>query len=591
MKKRRFLILLAAILSITMILAACEETSDGTGSSTSAASSETDSGTQSGSSQESASESGTGGDAEESSTEGVLDDHEIRDYFVFEDWQITDDDIYSTVSRIDGEVIDYDWDNNLLAVKTLDLDNFNNVVETIKVYDLTTMEVINEQTVTNEYNADVKDTVRLSVELAYPVIRVERASYSEGSINGTVYDVSYYFAKKDGGLIAHTNKENFDISYFDNGLVAVDMGDTTFWIDAGMNIVRTVDSIAANGYDIDEFNCEYKGYLYAWDYESLQIFNRSGMCCATYNIAHDGEINVHVLDNGNVLIQDLEYVDQYTRCDFVLEDCRIVVKSYVMNFINGELNEVDLNFIVDRISTAYEEAQREYSHLPFDLADGHDNQVFIFRFANGTIARYPEYAVMTNDLEIEYSLKNETEGVDMYSAYMIDANHYCADIYTAGYRQTYLFDLDGNIITIFNDDNMYVFGDKIVDRNGVYDMKMNVLYDFDAEGYSFYGYLGGDMLLGKFNFEKNAYETYKFNVAKLTPELLADGVNVEMGYHVTYNIYVLYDYRTDECIFYNLNGEEILRTGYHYFDVETVRDAAVIQIEFEGNSVLYVISK
>lgn len=574
-----------------MIFAACEESTDPDGSSTAASSSETESGTSADTTQNGASDSETVGGKDESATEKVIEDHEIRDYFVFDDYKVTDDDIYTTVSRIDGDIIDYDYYHNMVVVRNKDFDGLN-VVESVKVYDLTTMEVINEQSVKNEMGIDESKTVELDVSLNYPIIRVEKKSYGEGGDNAE-YDISYYFAKKGSDVIRRTSKENFELNYFDNGLVAVDMGDDVVWIDVNMEIVRTVSSVAANGYDIDEFDCEYKGYLYAWDrFDGLQIFNRSGVCCGVYRLEHNGEINVRVLNNGNALIQDLEYVDEYTTCDFVLGGHRCKVQSYIMNFIDGSLTPVEIDFIVDRTETAYESKNSIYrlydESMPFEMADGHDNQAFIFRFANGTIARYPEYVVMTDELEIEYSIKNNTEGVNMYNAYVADANHYCAYVEIAGNQQLCLFDLDGNMLLTVND-YTWINGNRIVSRGGVYDMDMNIVYDFEKNGYVYNGSIGDDLILRKMNYKTGAYETYRFDVATLTAKPFTDGVKKDLVIN-GFDCYLVVDTETYVYTLYNVKDEELLVTK-NYSSIDYTYDYYLIVTEFEGKPVTYVIGK
>lgn len=578
MKKRKFLILFVTLLCLTAVFVACK----GSDKNIDASQGETESG-------DGANSLETSTGQEEIPTEKVIEEHEIRDYFIFEDHEITEEDILTNVSRISGDIIDIDYDHNMVVAKNKDIDGLN-VVEVVKVYDLTTMEVINEQTVKNEVGLDYDEKVVLDVSLEYPVIRVAKKSYSEGSDN-RVYDCSYYFAKKGSEVIRSTDKSNFELTQFDNGLVAVDMGDEVVWIDINMEVVRTVDSVAANGYDIEEFNCEYKGYLYAWGkFDGLQIFNRSGVCSGVYKLEHDGEINVRVLNNGNALIQDLEYVDEYTACDFVLGGNRCKVQSYIMNFIDGSLEPVELDFIVDDINTAYEAKNSigNSGSMPFEMVDGHDNQAFIFRFANGTIARYPEYVVMTNNLEIEYSLKNNTEGVDMSSAYVADVNHYYAYVKSAGGSNLCLFDFDGNLLLTVNN-NVWISGSTMVSDGGVYDMDMNILYDFEENGYECIGNIGEDYILKKLNYKTGVYETYRFDVSTLTATLFTDGENNKLGFS-NGDVYAIVDIDTQVYTLYNVNDEVLLVVdGYNY--TRDLYEYYLICTEFEGEPVTYVIGK
>lgn len=552
MKKRMLLILLAAVLSCSILFVSCDDDS---------------------------------GKEEPSTPQNVglsqeAISHEIRDYFVLEGDVETV--AYTGVTRIDGEVVESDTENNLLAVRNKDLDVKNRVIETVEVYDLNTGKVINKQSVKYDLYAKPEEKTTLTVEIDYPIIRVVRESLSEEG--NPIYEASYYLAKEGSEEPIHSADNNtYEMTRLDNGLIACNMGGDVLWIDKDMEIVRTVDAVIANGYDVDTFDAEYEGYVYVWNTNSIQIFNRSGMCCATYEVPSDHNLNVHVLNNGNLLIQDLEIVDEYTACDFSLYTTRYTVTSYVMNFIDGAMQEVELDYYVGDIETAYVEDDS----LPFELAKGRDNCAFIQRFANGALALYPELVVLNNALEIEYSLKNATPGVILESAFALNANYYVAFVNAGGSMRPYIFDLDGNKICAYA--NGFVNERFIVTENAIYDYSMKSVLDLENGEFVCRDVevdeMSSNVFLSKYNFTTAQEEWYLFDGSANAPKLLADGEDVQFstavgGLYATVseNVYTVYA----------ANGTELLVT-YGFRGIELFDQIAVISAEFEGSPMTYVL--
>ena len=581
MKKGKLLILLVAILSLFLMLAACEKTSDAEQPSTD---------TQVGSSSEVASEE----TQEEVSTEAPEVKHEAHDYFVLsENEEIS---VYKEISKIDGTAYDFDYYGNLVLVRNQEIDVKNDVIDSVIIYDATSGEAIFETSVSYPLHPGMNDRVTLEVSVSYPVIRVSKMSYGEDGFED--YDVSYYFAKKDGKLIKNTDQTAFDHKELGNGLQCFVMGDSTVWIDKNMNIVSTADVIINNDYDVYEFSSEYMGYLYSWDYSQIQIFNRSGVCSGTYSIDHDGLLNAYVLNDGNVVLQELEPVDEYTEYDVTLMGQKFTVKSYIMNYVNGAMTEIELDFIIDNLCSKY--GEDENYKFPFGLAAGHENQAYIYRFAHGTLSPYVEYVVLNNSLEIEYTLKNDMHGVNYTNAYATDSHHYIAHAPLANTEQAYLFDLDGNAIPITEDGLSEIVGKYIVTDEAILDRDLNVVYDFVANGFKD-GVFGVDysncrIYMSKYNFLTGGKEYYLFDRSTKKEILIADGIKTEIfddpstlgadgigdGYYVIHNI------EDNTYTFYNTDGEAIL-VMYGVMMVYELNDVLIVRAEFEGDILIYTI--
>ncbi len=576
MKKGKLLCLLAAMLSFALLFSACAGTAPALdGASTSGSGQETT-------------------DTAPEKTQKETDRQEVSQDPIHQYFDLIDEEdkiAYTKVERMDGELLEYDREHHLASLLTKELDTENKVIETVKVYDLKTGEVINEQSVSNLLYAPEVERVELEVDLDYPIIRVSKESWDKDAAR-SVYDVSYYLAKKDAEVLRQTNKGNYSLKRFDNDLVAVDMGDDVLWIDRNMEIVRTVESIAANGYFVEEFNAEYQGYLYAWNQQELQVFNRAGMCCATYTIDHEGALSPHVLDDGDVLIQDLEFVDAFTECDFVLHGYRCVLKSYVMSFLDGTVKEVTLDYVVDSLDTAY----GDEADMPFELAEGKENQALIYRFANGQLSHFAEYVVMNNELTIEYTLKNETVGVYLQEAYATSNNFYVAPVKTGGFYQDYMFSFDGKPIAVYG--NGWINEKFIVAEDAIYDYSMKKVFDIAesefAGGELWIDSKSDNVFLSKVNFVTCKTEWYLFNGEEDEPVLLTDGVESTLlwsddGYYVTRDACRSPAFSGNEYTVYSSDGEVLLITTCLNPDFYLLDGMLLVKAEFEGNPIVYVV--
>ena len=127
MKKGKLLILLLAVLSLTVLFAACDSAESETSSETEAV---TD----------------VNAGNEEDTIGAVLEEQETSENEIYEFFDIYKEDesvVFDEISRLEGEMIDYDLGRNIVALKTTEIDNFNMFIETVKVYDiLTVMSVI-----------------------------------------------------------------------------------------------------------------------------------------------------------------------------------------------------------------------------------------------------------------------------------------------------------------------------------------------------------------------------------------------------------------------------------------------------------------
>ena len=584
MKQGKLSILLAAVLCLTMLITACTDAGVADDSETTLdASSDSATTTVEGETPES-------GDSEEETLPEAVK-HEVHDWFVLMDENGPEN--LSDISRIEGEVISQDLDHNLVVIRDRDLDRYNNVVTKLTVYNVLTNETLVEAEAESPLNCQVEeDAVTLSVSIEYPVVRVLKSYYVDDK---PVYDADFYLAKAGENNCIHSVKQAdaaliptvFDLDDLYNGLVKATLGDQIMWIDSGMNVIRTVPTITENGYDPD-FHGEYQGCLYTLDSEYVRVFNRQGLCSAEYLLEDliNGYLDSFILDNGNVLIHEYTYVEDYESYDFAIEGDRLAVTSYVLDFDEGTLTEVDLGFVVTHLQTAY--GDTDNGNFDMKLARGLDNQAYIHRFANGSINTYPEYVVLSNDLQVQYTLKNSTLGVDLATLYVIDNYHYSAYVDAGVGAGYYVFDLDGNIVA-YDVDGYLSGGYQLVDNGYFYNGAGELVFDAYTEGYTVHDTFEYMAFVGKLNTTTGGYETFRRDLRTNKVVQLSDGIKTQLT-DLDESFYTVLEIDTGVYTVYTMDGTPLLVSGEACF-VTTYDDIYTIQTTFDGENILYVVKE
>ena len=573
MKKGSLCLLLTLILCFSVIFISCEKNTDPDETSETSAVSE-------------ASETQATVEAE---TEPPMVAHEMHDYLLYVD---EDDPVYSTAKQLEGECVDYDADHNLAVMKEEDIDVYNNLVVKYKVYDLVSGDAIFEKEHSSPYYGNqipeygTKST--MSVDIEYPVIRVKITNTTQySSVTETTYSISYFAAKKDGELIHQTTDNSLQVKIdMGDNLYALTLGDEVFWLDKNIDVIRTADKIVTNDdYDFQSFDAEYQGYLYSWSYNRLQIFNRAGFCTIDYTADDDSSIGCFLLNDGNVLLQKIKKTDIYSSYDFVFYGDRFDLATYIVNSVTGEMTEIELDFLVSDLKSAYSE-EAFVTGRSFTLTPGSDNKAIVYRIANGVIAKDQTYVVLDNGMNIEYTLKNDTP-VIMYDIDLPAATHnlYVATVQSGGVQCYQVFDLDGNYVCSYN--SAEAITDRyVVTEDKIYDHKMNVVYDLNANNYSLLRVAGDNIFLKKTNFATGADEVYIFN-GKDNIELLANGVNTVFVSGESIG-YALQNAETGVYSIY-ANDKTELWSGISAPTVTICEDVVLVRAGFNGKTLAYVI--
>ena len=204
--------------------------------------------------------------------------------------------------------------------------------------------------------------------------------------------------------------------------------------------------------------------------------------------------------------------------------------------------------------------------------------------------------VLSNDLAIEYTVKNTTPGREFDTITLINAQLYSMDVSEGGSYQTYLFDLDGKMITPITDD--YEFIDNyIVTENAIYDYDMQVVYEIPNT----YDFVSADqdsnrIYFARTNFETGLLEISLFDGEKKEPVIWNDGSKevfytmfddgIYLTYNIeneTYNLYAADDTQLVSIFAQTLDIESLFRIYY------TNNGCLVMEGEFNGNDFVFII--
>ena len=586
MKQGKLSILLAALLCLAMLVTACADA--GVPDDSENASDVSSDGAVITMDGESGNSDGTA--EEETLPEEVK--HEVHDWFVLMDENGPE--TLSDISRIEGEVIQKDPSHNLVVIRDRDLDRYNNVITKVTVYNVLTNETVLKVEFESPLHCQVEeDEITLDVVINYPVIRVLKSYYADGE---PVVDADFYLAKAVEDNCIYSIKQSdasltpadFETEYLYNGLVKATLGDQILWIDDDMNVIRAVSTIAAQGYGTD-FHGEYQGCLYTLTPNCVRVFNRQGLCSAEYLPAdpNNSEMTAFILNNGNVLIHEYTSVKDHEACDFAVGGNRLAVSTFVLDFDEGTLTEVDLGFVVTDLQTSYSDTNNN-SHFGMKLANGRDNQAYIYRFTNGNISTYPEYVVLGNNLEVQYTLKNTTPGVNLATLSVIDNHHYSAHVDAGIGAGNYVFDLDGNVVA-YDVNGVLCGGYQMISGGYFYNGAGELVFDAHTEGYTVQHHYEYMVFLSKLNTATNSTEVFRHDLRTGKTELLCDGIETGLS---TWGdgFYTVQDLHTDVYTVYTADGTPLLVSAERC-NVSIYNDIYLIQTTFDGEGILYVVKE
>ena len=533
---------------------------------------------------------------DESNTEIVLNG---SDYFVaenpYEQVVYTPDMTYD----LEGDILDVFAEKSLAAVVVTDLDVYNYDVDTVQIVDLLTGNVILNKSVKNLRNDPI--TKRITAEFCDEcgIITITETTITDPGLETEKTDtvVYHYTAKLAPELLGVSINDTHECKDLgDVYAIAIEKKITFF--DEEMNYISDkngdfleVDDIpylSADSYMVSET----EGYFYFFSDREALVFDINGTCTAKYTLEHVNALSLKpfVLNNGKLFLQAFTVVDpESKKYDVRLFNSLIDVKSYIMDNVTGNIQEIECDFAVEDLSPAYESDPIDKG-FPLYLKEGRQNQAYISYFADGKVTPYTEYVVLDNSLNVQYTFPRTGSNIDYERSYTVDENHIIASLVLGGEaRQYVLLDLSGNFISAFPNVPCGVTDSFIVSNQIIYDHNMKEIYNFASKGYAFAGTTGDNVYLYIRNEATRETEFYVYNNSTEEPKLAADGI--ELDYDGKSSFDRDYSISRDDRgwkIVSNCNGDVIAMSD-GYLNLVPVEGAMIVTTTIKGEIRNYVI--
>lgn len=422
-------------------------------------------------------------------------------YFVFDD-----EPSFSEPTEFEGEIIEVNEDYNLVAFETRSLSTDGYSTRVVKVVDVANKNrVVYTRTWTKSPDSSYGDAEIILED--YPVIKVAE-EYQNGTEDGVpVFKTRYEYYLINEKTEAHSISTSSDGDILKikeiNNIWLISDEDYVYWVNRNLEIMRKLPSAIADTYfrmelqnpqSYFQFEAEYCDYLYTWEFDAsiasqvIIVYDPNGIACAKYTPSYNGYApSVFVLNNGNILVQEQQFAEDGKDYDYEFpmgtETKKIDLVTKVIDYKTGAVTEIDFNCIISNLESYYsgsENALRYDSGFSLTLAEGDYNQAYLIPYGDGKIGRVTEYAVLNNDLEIQYVLPNLY--LAEFGTYYIQnpgEDGYFALVRIDGEMAACKFDWSGKIILRAPTNVNGITNDCYVTESGVYDFDGKLIFDID----------------------------------------------------------------------------------------------------------------
>ena len=531
--------------------------------------------------------------------------------------------VYADVTSFDGKVLSYNAEHNFVALESLEHSADGSVKDIVKVIDLMTGKTVFESI---DYLENGETRQGIAVDLSsYPLIKLgyQEKVYVDGEPVEKCYTDIYRIKHETDGYsteyMAGRVENDNSVSYPIANAYILCVGDKVVWVGADLEVLRELPGGVHNSYvygDAEDFfgiTAEYKGFLYAWEFKDESrmavVYGPDGMATAKYSFSSgavvmkdesgkmlDTPVNpsLFVLDNGNVLVQ--ECIADEENYDFIYLGYKLRLRTAVMDFRDGTVSELECKFLIERLESYYDGEYAKSSAFPLKLASRYENQAYVIDIVNSMLSTNERYVVLDNEAEICYELKNEYLAAEHAYGTITDADKdgYIATATVYGVKAQHRFNYNGDVIYTRptgyrgETDNLYCTNSGIYTKSG--DLKFDIAKSDFNGNYLFDIYvLGNCIALEKLNYDTGAVDTYVYDEDAGEPVPVADGRYCVINYTEGHSLYTVYDDDKGVTTVYNLKGEIVAKIA-GVADVSFCNDAAFIELEISGDSLIYVIT-
>ena len=462
------------------------------------------------------------------------------------------------------------------SVETLDLEGNVDQVEGVLAL---LVDRSGENTVYNVYNVALKKSV-------WKESNAKKATYSVTLVEQE--NVSWFYVEK---TIATENEDGEDVETrnvaiydMEGKVIAEAEGKTVkapelvydlFRFEGKMYRVSAKKGISA-AFDISDLketpDVDYKaGDFYIGEITSgVAVYNSKLNPVVIYNIpSYAEDSKVHVLSNGNVLVQYIVSLGEYAEeFDYIEDGEKYSLTSILIDADDGEYETIDLNFIVD--SVAYGEDLTE-NGMDEDL----DNIALICKIKNkmvDTSYASRKIVVLSNKAKLEDTIDGYVKG--MYPSIIQVAKNRWVIRNTAG--TYFLFNHKGDVLGEVS--NLEGFNESVLVSSDykVYDWNLKMVLDMKEHGVDNYRVYDNCIVMTT---EKN--ETLLFADGKVTTLIAKADADKKFVQKFDTRLFAIGDFEKANVFdIYNDKGEKIYSCDgkIPFVDVSVVGDTDLYMI-------------
>ena len=316
---------------------------------------------------------------------------------------------------------------------------------------------------------------------------------------------------------------------------------------------------------------KYGKYYYIFDYNSVTVYDSEFNIKSKYTApSYADDVNIILLENGNVLIQYVYLADQASdKYSFMEDGEKFNLVTEIFKVKSGKVKDIKCNYLFEDVENGY-----DFSML-YEMYAGMDASKFL---VTGTAYAINDYRLIDEDSETLVYVKNNGKVKEINKineenfsdVYFIAENRWIVE---AGSRK-YLMDNKGKIIGDVS--NATVCGEYLICDNAIYssdDLSKLFEYQNETNDYSIYRGLGSGIIL-----VDNETDEYKLFTGSETLQTL---ITENDDKYIVYKNGFMYAIRDNDTVtFYNNAGTSV-------YSINTKNDVFAIHSDEMSYVIIY----
>lgn len=463
-------------------------------------------------------------------------------------FEIIDSDVPTVVlkdaTRLEGEVVAYSNDGKVVILRNATVDFANQVTEVFTVYnskmEKTVLSFTNsysygskefhgwpsptlifngydwESTMIHESTEPYQESaIDVSIEngmVGNYWIKVKKATLTpideairEENEDGCAYEVqlAYEYYDVAGQKIVELNKEPIwwpsitdfqEVGYSGGGVTMI------FTEETG-EMIRCIEG--ENQKIVTSYNSETEDYGYYFGIqeaavgavsEYVEVYDKSSgeKLFRYYFEDANYSSSSYVLENGDILIQNLNYADEAVLDTYdILTDQgeKIVMDTYILDVETQKLTEIKCDFVINTcvVQSAWEKIKPFFENIQIDLTENVLN-LAVAQPINGKNLGYNKIVCFDNEMNVmfeldpivpEHKIGLGEYGFINFGFEILESGDYLVDLYNVVTPRA-IVSKDGKLRSYLKDTD-YIAGNYVVNQSAIFDYDGNKLYEFNEE--------------------------------------------------------------------------------------------------------------